>query len=168
MRKGRKRKIGERRGGRLIQQPKMYDGPTPQVEARRAWFSHARYGGSEDYPLGVMLINEVITEREHQDLCHVGWIHLVLFGRPSLAAGYHEAIAAGKSTRAESSQKRVQMKYDELRKNLSDEVYNVIRDIVVFGKMPRWLLPTAPRIIDVQNYDKFRAAVDELTKVLRG
>ncbi len=166
-RRGRKRKDGPRRKGVLIRKDARAE-PTPQVKARRAWFSQTKLAGSEDYPLGVMLINDVISEKEHQNLCQVAWLHLVLFGRPSLAASYHEASSQGRSTRAYSSTDDIEKRYKLIREGLGDELYDLLRDIIIFDKMPRWLLPMAPCSDDLINYENFRVAVCRLTKTFSG
>ena len=164
-RRGRKRKIGPRtKSGRLISSKPAVDKGTVELQRMRKWLAGQGDPVLADYPLGILLANNDITEQQHQVACRYAFLHAVVYGRSSIAAASFERI--GKSWSGEWDDDWLADREAELVR-LTDRLKGeparlrmVLDGIVVYERMPRWMRPVRPRISDVREAELFAQGAD--------
>lgn len=158
---GRKRAPGKRRdrGGRILHTKDQTPGPdrgTPELRARRRWMARDDQVRSE-YPLGVMLANEVISEPRHNAGCRYAWLYAVVHGRPSVAAVSYDGTQRGSTPHPDDDEHERWL--GERERELKDadsalgsrQVVDMVRSVCVYGRYPRWLKPVVPLDRDVRD-----------------
>jgi hypothetical protein len=163
-RRGRKRQIGERtKSGRLKARPAIADKGTAELQRMRKWLAGQGDPALADYPLGILLANNDITEQHHQVACRYAFLHSVVFGRASVAAASFERIAKSWSgdwddqwladREAELTRLTERLKGEPARLRM------VLDSVVVYERTPRWMRPVRPRISDVREAELFAQAL---------
>jgi len=163
-RRGRKRKIGPRtKNGRLKAATPVADKGTAEVQRMRTWLSGQGDPVLADYPLGILLANNDISERHHQVACRYAFLHAVVYGRASVAAASFERI--GKSWSGDWDDQWLADREAELARlteRLKGEparLRMVLDSVVVYERTPRWMRPVRPRISDVREAELFAQAL---------
>ena len=156
--RGRKRKAGPREpNGRLSRRKEhqAVDRGSDRAQAERQHFG----GESMDFPLHILRANRIITEAQYDAGCRYAWLYGFVCGRTSAAAAHWPDAPKGE------------------RRELPDEVTatleasfkaaatvllasgnrrrkSVVDNTVIYGRLPRWLLPMRPRLSDVRDADE--------------
>lgn len=166
-RPGRKRLAGRRtRSGRLARTPQAADRGTEQLQAVRAWLAQ---GGNPDltaYPLGILLANGEISERQHEAGCRYAWLHAIVFGRTSYAAMAFERVSRGRCDDSDDKWRAVQAaRLRAVARKLKAQpavLRSTVDSIAIYERTPRWLKPVMPRVSDVREAGLLLQALDIL------
>lgn len=163
-RRGRKRKIGERtKSGRLKARPDVADKGTAELQRMRKWLAGQGDPALADYPLGILLANNDITEQHHQVACRYAFLHSVVYGRASVAAASFERIAKSWSgdwdDRWLADREAELTRLTERLKGEPARLRMVLDSVVVYERTPRWMRPVRPRISDVREAELFAQAL---------
>lgn len=156
-RAGRKRKMDTARhpSGR-IHYTEHRDHGTPEVQSRRLWLSNGKDTALTAYPLGIMLVNEVIDEAMHQAGCKLSWLHTVLYGRPSVTAQNFDVDSRGKASHEPDEKWLIERKREfnaacTALKSLSRQHYDTVISAVVYDRVPGFLKPKLQTGRDVKE-----------------
>lgn len=96
-RTGRKRRLGQRERDGLSLLRRGPDRGTPENQTKREWLSQSGDPARATYPLGVMLVNDIIGQSLHDTGCRYAWLHRVVHGRVSIAASRFDVPSRGAS-----------------------------------------------------------------------
>ncbi len=180
--RGRKRSAKPRHPGGQVKREKV--GPTPQQEARRAYLAGADKGGKPrdaaktGYPLGILLVNEAISEHQHRAGCRYAWLYETVYGRVSIAAAnYDFAPRAGKGWAGggpERSRDLPDAEFARREREVRHAIAQLSRlgvreatdGVCLLGRVPRWMRPIPPTDVDVADADRLLLGLSELTLVL--
>lgn len=157
----RKRKKGPREpNGRL---KRTRDRGTPEGRAKR----DQAYGRADiSYALGIMAANNVISVGELQACERYGFLHYAVFGRASLAAAAFDGerpSGARKNWPDEFISGR-RRDYEVARFGLNRDALNLLDNLVIFERHPRWLKPLQPLPSDVRHAEMLLAAIRKLAE----
>ena len=165
-RRGRPRKPGPREMNGQPQRPGRDPGST-KVQSIRQWY----VPGSGDpalsaYPLGVLLANGDINEREHAAACNYAWLHQAIFGRHSLAAISWEYRSRGRNTERdrEVEERKLREIHEILRNHAPRRCRAALDNLAIYERLPRWMKPVRPREGDIADARFFKFALDLLVK----
>ena len=157
-RRGRNRKIARAPGNRP-QRDQSRDRGTKEIRSLREWYAGAGDPVLTTYPLGILLANGAISERQHSVGCDYAWLHWAVFGRASVAAVSLEFRSPGRPVERDS----------EAEERRIEEVYSLFLDcrrerreldnLVIFERVPRWMRPVDPRPGDVTNARLFKGSL---------
>lgn len=139
------------------------DRGTAHVQGRREWFVADRTRELSVFPLGVMYANDVIDAETYEAGCRYAWIYEVRYGRTSAAAqNYGDRPENGPKDMSEEALQairdelhRAYVALDAIPRACKDELDNV----VVYGRFPAWLLPTAPKPAHLRDHAKLMTAL---------
>ena len=171
-RRGRPRKKGPReRNGRSSRT--LLDGGTEQAQRRRAWLAQ---GGNETMttdPLGILRVNNAITENQHRAGCHYALLFQLKFGRTSVAAANYDGFGWRRLAKSASpldedwlaARERELERSQQAVARLSIEAKAILDAVVVFGRVPRWMAPLPPQSNDVREARLLVMALDVIAEV---
>lgn len=167
----RKRKFGARgKSGRLLARPTEIDRGTIENQARRSWLAGTKGDMNlTTYPLGILLANEAITEDQHRAGCRFAWLFSRIYGRPSVTA-----VAYGEPRGGEGDEDAAQVVRckDELEaiearlRGLSRQHRDVLVNLVVYERIPKWMRPVIPSFADVREAQMFQKTIAELEQAM--
>ena len=162
-RRGRPRKPGPRETSGRSQRHGR-DRGTKEIRALREWYAGVGDPVLTTYPLGILLANGAISERQHSVGCDYAWLHWAVFGRASVAAVSLEFRSPGRPVERDS----------EAEERRIEEVYSLFLDcrrerreldnLVIFERVPRWMRPVDPRPGDVTNARLFKGSLGLLIR----
>ena len=146
----RPKKSGKREpNGRLSRQ--VPDHGTPEVQARRRWFAGKGDQNLTSFPLGILRANNQITKTEFENGCKFAWLYSIVFGRAHLGAKGSGIRDLADNPEWLSARQRELNTALEVLENVSLRLRNVMLDICVFERMPRWLGPIVPTLEDFHD-----------------
>ncbi len=154
-RRGRPRKSGPRSESGRLRERTPKDNGTDQLQALREWFAGKGDPVKTTYPLGILLTNGAINERQHKAGCRFAWLYAVVIGRPSYAAMMFEKVDKGRTSPEDGHWLENQsFRYEALRRKLKAcpaRLKSVLEGVAVYERIPRWMKPVIPRISDVRE-----------------
>lgn len=175
MRRGRHRRLVKRERNGQPQRTRKIDRGTPGVRSLRAWWAGDGNPALSAYPLGILLVNSQIDERQHAAMCQFAWLHWAVFGRPSVSAVTFELRSRSSGEGPDRNVETVRLKGigDKIAAEIVDgsmtrRGWHGLVDLAVYEHRPRWLQPVMPRASDVADAAAFHRAVSVLTRVLIG
>ena len=175
MRRGRHRHLVKRERNGQPQRTRKIDRGTSGVRSLRAWWAGDGDPALSAYPLGILLVNSQIDDRQHAAVCQFAWLHWAVFGRPSVSAVTFElrSRSSGEGPDRNVETARLRQICDKIAAQIgigemTRRGWHGLVDLAVYERKPRWLLPVMPRSSDVADAAAFHRAVSVLTRVLIG
>ena len=166
-RRGRHRKTARAAGNRPQRDQRreqIRDRGTKEIQSLREWYAGKGDPALTTYPLGILLANGAISERQHSVGCDYAWLHWAVFGRASVAAISLEFRDRGQPVERDS----------EAEERRIEEVHGLFLDcrrarreldnLVIFERVPRWMRPVDPRPGDVTNARLFMGSLGLLIR----
>ena len=160
-RRGRQRKPGPREiNGRP--QRRGRDRGTKEIQSLREWYAGKGDPALAAYPLGILLVNEAISDAQHSAGCGYAWLHWAVFGRVSVGAVSYEFMDRAKPIERDRA-------HEERKLEAILELFQGDRrgrrgldGLVIFERIPRWMRPVDPRLGDISDARVFMAALETL------
>ena len=181
-RPGRKRKHGKRepngqlsRAGRPRKRP---DKGTPELRRRLEWLAQGGDPAKAEYPLGIMLVNDIIDQKTHDAACRYAWLHCVVHGHVSLAASQigaerlknrHSGHVMTEDMNDAELERWQAARLDELKavdSMLDTSEQGLLFALVIAESKPRWMLPKARVQADVMFYRQTERVLKLVAHVL--
>lgn len=167
-RPGRKRRAGPRTPKGRLKAPQT-DRGTPEVQSRRDYLAGRVEKSTVTYPVGVMLANSLIGQREHDSATRLAWLYAVVFHRPSVSAMVYERRIIGQQpfvdeVRLERYKEEMEFIIHRLA-CVSLAHKNDMLNLCVFERWPNFLLPRFPTMADVRHAERIRAGFRCLTGI---
>ena len=153
----RKRKDGLREPNGRLKRSTRDRGP-PEIQRRR---DRLFRDGDITCPLDIMLANGVIQIGEYEACNRYGFLHYVVYGRANLAAASYDGerpAGARRNWPDEFIQNR-RSDYETARHNLKPQVLEMLDNLIIFGRAPRWIAPLPPRSKDFGRSKTLLAAI---------
>jgi hypothetical protein len=168
-RRGRHRKIAEREPNGQAQRRRQVDRGTPEVQNLRKWWAGDGDPALSSFPLGILLANCAITERQYTAACEYAFLHWSAFGRPSIAAVSFERRSPTSGEGPDRDRERVKIR--QIVDKVEAEVPNLVGwerlvDLLIYEITPGWMRPRPPTKGDVQDAASVCSALVALTKIL--
>lgn len=165
---GRKRKSGPRHPSGRLKVERV--GPTPEQAARRQFLAGVDENGKPrdpnltGYPLGVLLVNDSITENQHSAGCRYGRLYEIVFGKVTIPTANYDGVARGSGR--DMPDKEFAKYSRELTRAMSaldkQKLRPVIDPVCVFGKIPNWARPIPPTLGDIAHAARLKLGLDVL------
>jgi hypothetical protein len=126
------------------------------------------------YPLGILRVNNAISEIQHRAACHYAWLFRLKHGRTSVAAADYDGFAQRRLAGSEAplNESWLAARERELERcrravgQLPAEARSILDAVVVFDRVPRWMAPLPPRASDVREAGLLVLALDALAQAL--
>ncbi len=129
-------------------------GGTAEAIARREFLAKRDREAKTGYPLGIMLVNEIIDDAQHDAGCKYAALYAHRFGPITLKCSM-EAILKDRGGYREDGRDIAYPKRLLAAKTalmvLGIETVNIVENICVFMKCPAWLGPHRPNVQDVRE-----------------
>ena len=145
-----------------LEQPRRRppDRGTDEVKRLRAWYAGNGDPALTSYPLGILLANAVLTDDQHKAVCRYAWLHWAVFGRPSVAAvSWEFTDRAVPVERDRESEERKLGEIHDAFKTTDRRCRQVLDNVAIYERLPRWMRPVNPRPADVAESRYFLAGV---------
>jgi hypothetical protein len=166
---GRARKTGPREKNGRPQRTYGPDRGTEELQRRRAWLAQKGDPVLTVTPLGVLLANSIIDNAVYNAASRYAWLHAILFGRISYAAVKFDDVQRGRGGYTPDEEwlaaRRAELeRADECFD--SRHAYDDVLNLVIFERMPPWLLPGIRTMRDVRESNRLVKALEGLAVAL--
>ncbi len=163
-------------GARPEPKPTGRDKGTERIQREQQWYAEAKNPALAAYPLGIMLANEVISHQQHEAGCYYAYVYGRVFGRTSIV--HHMAVLLkerGAAIGDADDERALQILEDHYREGSTAiescprgrRMMELIENAVVYQRIPRWLMPVAPRPSDFTDAKLTIQALQCLVDVYR-
>jgi hypothetical protein len=169
VRRGRHRKLSKREPNGQIQRRRHIDKGTLEVQNLRKWWAADGDPALSSFPLGILLANSAITERQYTAASEYAFLHWSAFGRPSTAAVSFErrSPTSGEGPDRDREQEKIRQIVSRVEAEVPNLVgWELLVDLLVYEITPGWMRPRPPTKGDVQDAASVCSALAALTKIL--
>jgi hypothetical protein len=142
---------------------------TPEIEARRKWLAGRALEAMTGHPLDLMLINDAINQDQHD----AGFYYAYLYGRalrrPTVAHAALESLGGRAAILDEENEARNLRLFRQVQAAIGSRAHvEAVENVCVFQRIPRWMLPRAPSLRDVEEAGLLRDGLERVAKWWRG
>ena len=165
-RRGRPKKSGLRQPNGQPYRPPPRDQGTGELQSRREFLAGRGDKTLTTFPLGILLVNETISEDQYRAGCRFAWLHAVVIGKGSLAAidferthgRYLKQIDEDKEFDHQELFRKSMKALDGLSRHHRDDVVG----LCVYDRLARFMRPVAPHNRDVAHAKRIIGGLFEL------